>query len=107
MPAPLIAATAVPAEAYLLDVREPQEWTAGHAPQAHHIPLGQLLARQGEIPAGQQVVAVCRSGGRSGQAAEYLATQGIDARNLDGGMAAWAQAGLAMVSETGAPPRVA
>ena len=52
-------------ELALLDVREQDEWDAGHAPGAHHIPLGQLGTRQAEIPTDREVVAVCRSGRRS------------------------------------------
>jgi rhodanese-related sulfurtransferase len=102
-----MAATAVPDGAYLLDVREPAEWVAGHAPEATHVPLGQLVARLDEIPADAEVVVVCRSGGRSAQATAYLNQVGRRAVNLDGGMQAWAAAGRPMVSETGAAPVVA
>ena len=49
---------------------------------------------------------MCQVGGRSAQAVGYLAEQGLDVVNLDGGMLDWAEAGRPMVSETGAPPRV-
>jgi rhodanese-related sulfurtransferase len=93
--------------AYLLDVREPDEWAAGHAPGAHHLPMMEVPARMGEIPADTDVVVVCRSGGRSGQVVSYLLGRGWDnLRNLDGGMQSWAAAGKAVVSENGQPARV-
>ncbi len=55
--------------AILLDVREPREWQAGHAPRARHIPLSQVPRRAGELPKGRAVVTVCRSGARSARAA--------------------------------------
>jgi rhodanese-related sulfurtransferase len=102
-----VPATAVPDGAFLLDVREPREWVAGHAPEATHVPLGQLVARLDEVPADAEVVVVCRSGGRSAQATAYLNQVGRRAVNLVGGMQAWAGAGRPMVSETGAAPVVA
>ncbi len=104
---PAIVPSAFPDDALLLDVRELEEWVAGHAPDARHIPLGDLPSRVGEIPRERQVVAVCRSGGRSARATAWLAQQGYDAVNLDGGMTAWSAAGKPMVSETAAPPTVA
>jgi rhodanese-related sulfurtransferase len=87
--------------AFLLDVREPDEWIAGHAAAATHIPLAQVPSRVGEIPAGQAVVAICRGGARSNQAAAFLRSQGIDAANLAGGMRAWEAAGLDVVTDEG------
>jgi rhodanese-related sulfurtransferase len=93
--------------AYLLDVREPDEWTAGHAPGAHHLPMMEVPARVAEIPNDTEVVVVCRSGGRSGQVVSYRMGNGWDnVRNLDGGMQAWAGSGRDVVSENGQPPRV-
>lgn len=93
--------------AYVLDVREPDEWEAGHAPGAHHLPMMEVPARMAEIPTDQEVVVVCRSGGRSGQVVSYLMGNGWDnVRNLDGGMEAWQSAGRPMVSEDGQPARV-
>ena len=54
-------AAQVPADAFLVDVREPDEWTAGHAPGPMHIPLGQLGARYTEIPQDGQVYVICRA----------------------------------------------
>ena len=91
--------------AILLDVREPQEWAAGHAPQAEHIPLGQVTADS--VPQGRTIVAVCRSGNRSGKAADALSAAGLPVHNLAGGMKAWAQAGLPVVTDAGEPGTVA
>jgi rhodanese-related sulfurtransferase len=94
-------------EAYLLDVREPDEWAAGHAPGAHHLPMMEVPARLAELPTDQDVVVVCRSGGRSGQVVSYLLANGWDnVRNLDGGMQQWAASGRPVTSENGQPARV-
>ena len=93
--------------AYLLDVREPDEWEAGHAPDAHHLPMMEVPARMAEVPTDAEVVVVCRSGGRSGQVTSYLIGNGWDnVRNLDGGMQSWAGAGRELVSENGQPARI-
>lgn len=93
----------------LLDVREQDEWDAGHAPRAFHVPLSQVPARLPEVrqqlPAGSRLAVVCRVGGRSASATEYLRANGVDARNVDGGMFAWQHAGLPIVADVG-PPRV-
>ena len=88
-------------EAILLEVREPGEWRAGHAPTARHIPLAQLPRRQRELPAGRPVVTVCRSGARSARTAALLAREGRQVSNLAGGIRAWARAGLAVVAAGG------
>ena len=91
---------------HLLDVREQDEWDAGHIEGAQHIPLGQLAARLGEVPKEQTVVAVCRSGSRSDRAAKGLRQSGFEAENLDGGVTAWSRAGLPLVAKGGGPGRV-
>ena len=91
---------------HLLDVREDDEWLAGHIDGAQHIPLGELGERLGELPSGTRIVAVCRSGGRSGAAVRGLRQLGYDAENLDGGVTAWSRAGLPLVAEGGGPGRV-
>ena len=65
--------------AVLLDVREPGEWNAGHAPQAIHQPLGRLAVADRRFTAGRQVVVVCRSGNRSQHAVKALRAAGVDA----------------------------
>lgn len=95
----------VPEGTHLLDVREPAEWEAGHAPGAIHIPLGDLAARVNELPDGPLYV-VCRGGGRSGRATQWLRQFGYGATNLDGGMSAWSERSLPMVRDDGATPEV-
>ncbi len=90
----------------LLDVREDDEWTAAHAPQAVHVPMGDVPQRIGEIPSGGTVHVICRSGGRSARVTAYLNQSGRQAVNVDGGMQAWAAAGRPMVADSGAPPQV-
>jgi rhodanese-related sulfurtransferase len=104
---PEIPAAAVPDGAWLLDVREDGEWDAGHVPDATHIPLGQLGARTGELPADQEIYVICRSGHRSGRATQALNGAGWRAVNVAGGMQDWAAAGRPMVTDSGAAPYVA
>ena len=103
--ADLDPAAPVPEGYALLDVREQDEWDAGHAPGALHIPLGDLPSRVEELPEADLLV-TCRSGGRSAQATAWLNQAGWDARNLDGGMKSWAAADLPITSPTGAAPRI-
>lgn len=100
------AAAADRAEVLLLDVREPDEWGAGHAPGAVHVPLHEVPARLAELGVDRPVDVVCHLGGRSAQAAAYLLQQGVRARNVVGGMDAWEQAGLPVVTDDGSPGRV-
>lgn len=104
---PTVTASQVEPDAYVLDVREPDEWAAGHAPDAHHLPMMEIPVRMAEVPADGDVVVVCRSGARSAQVVSYLAGHGWDnVCNLDGGMQSWVAAGRAVVSENGQPARV-
>jgi rhodanese-related sulfurtransferase len=107
MELPEIPAADVPAGAWLLDVREPDEWRAGHVPQATHIPLGQLGARTAELPQDQEIYVICRSGVRSARAAQALNGAGWRAVNVAGGMQDWAAAGRSMTADSGAEPFVA
>jgi rhodanese-related sulfurtransferase len=91
---------------HILDVREDDEWQAGHIDGSQHIPLGQLGDRLGELSKDSRIVAVCRSGGRSGAAVRGLKQRGYDAENLDGGVTAWSKAGLPLVDGAGRPGRV-
>ena len=90
----------------LLDVREDDEWQAGHAPGAVHVPLGTLVARLTEVPTDRPVAVVCRVGGRSAQATAYLLAQGVQARNVTGGMQLWQARGLPVESDGPGPARV-
>jgi rhodanese-related sulfurtransferase len=79
---------------YLLDVREPWEYLAGHVPGAQLIPLGELEQRVSEVPRNREVLAICHSGQRSLAAAGYLQQLGYTAvSNVDGGTAAWIERG--------------
>lgn len=103
---PEVDVRAVPDDAFLLDVREHDEWRAGHVPSAVHIPLGELQGRLDEVPAGQTVYVICRVGGRSAHAAAWLNHVGRAAVNVGGGMHSWSAAGRSMVSEIGQEPFV-
>jgi len=98
-------------ELVVIDVREPDEWAAGHIASARHIPIGELAQRQSELEAagdsGAKFLFVCRVGGRSAQATEYVTRLGFDAENLEGGMLAWDQAGQPIVTDDGSPGVVA
>lgn len=89
----------------LLDVREDDEWQAGHARAAVHMPLSRLDVTA--VPTDRPVIAVCRSGNRSGKAAAALAQVGIDVVNMTGGMTAWTAAGLPVVDADGRPGEIA
>lgn len=86
--------------ALLLDVREESEYAALHAPQAKLMPLGDVSSRLKEIDAykDKPVVVVCRSGRRSAKAIAILKEAGFtQVSNVQGGMIAWEQAGLATI----------
>ncbi|GAA1953498.1 rhodanese-like domain-containing protein [Amycolatopsis minnesotensis] len=92
----------LPLDGMLLDVREDDEWAAGHAPGAVHIPLGDLPARVEELtefPEHQPVYVVCRTGGRSARAAAWLNASGWDAVNVAGGMKSWLTEGRQVVTD--------
>jgi len=103
---PELPASALPADAVILDVREPDVWTAGHIETAVHIPMGQVSARLSDLPQGDPLYVTCRGGGRSAKVTQFLRAQGIDALNVAGGMKEWSAAGRPMVSDTGRPPEV-
>jgi rhodanese-related sulfurtransferase len=96
----------LPAGAALVDVREHDEWAAGHADGAVHVPLSEVPQRMGELPDAEPLYIVCRSGNRSGRAAAWLNAQGIASVNVAGGMQAWTAAGRPMTSDGGQAPRV-
>jgi rhodanese-related sulfurtransferase len=104
---PDVPAAGLPEGVFLLDVREDDEWAAGHAPDAVHIPLGQLGSRADQVPRDRDVYVICRSGGRSAYAAQALGANGWTVINVADGMQGWESAGRPMVSESGQPPFVA
>ncbi|EPH40655.1 rhodanese-like domain-containing protein [Streptomyces aurantiacus] len=95
---------------FLLDVREDDEWQAGHAAGALHIPMSDFVSRYGELteaaPQDGRINVICRSGGRSAQVTAYLAQQGLDAVNVEGGMQVWEAAGRPVVDDKGQPGSV-
>jgi rhodanese-related sulfurtransferase len=105
-PTPAVDAAEVAQDLFILDVREDDEWTAGHVAGALHIPMSGFVERIAEVPQDTQVFVMCRVGGRSAQVANYLNQNGWDAVNIDGGMMRWEAAGRPMVSETGGQPAV-
>jgi rhodanese-related sulfurtransferase len=92
-------AAAATAESLLLDVRERFEWDAGHIEGSVHIPIGQIQRRFEELDRTQPVIVVCQVGQRSALVADFLAGQGYDAHNLEGGLQEWAARGHPLVSE--------
>jgi rhodanese-related sulfurtransferase len=103
---PGVSIDEIPEDAPVLDVREHDEWVAGHVDGAVHIAMGEVPARLDEVPEGDPLYVICRSGGRSAQVAAWLSHNGYDAVNVAGGMDEWQAAGRPMVSETGHPPYV-
>jgi rhodanese-related sulfurtransferase len=86
-------------EIQLIDVREPHEWAAGRIAGGKHIELNDLSSRAAEIDRERPVVFYCRSGARSGMAAQAFLAAGYDAHNMDGGLLAWNGRGLPMVPD--------
>lgn len=73
----------------IVDVREPDEFAAGHIPDAKNIPLGSIPGALNQIDPKQQTIVVCQGGGRSARACEYLSSLGYHVINMVGGMSAW------------------
>jgi rhodanese-related sulfurtransferase len=97
----------LPEDARPVDVREADEWAAGRAPGAVHIPMSELTGRLGELPGDQDpLYIICRSGGRSARVVEFLVAQGYPAVNVDGGMQAWAAAGRPLVADGPGAPEI-
>ncbi|MDV6014537.1 rhodanese-like domain-containing protein [Haloechinothrix sp. LS1_15] len=107
---PTASVRELPSDGYLLlDVRENDEWRAGHAPDAVHIPLRDLPIRIDELAdegIDQTVYVVCRTGGRSAQATAYLNAHGYEAVNIAGGMKSWHTEGKPMIADSDTDPEV-
>ncbi len=104
---PTVTVAEVDTDSVLLDVREDHEWDDGHIEGARHIPMFSVPATlahdPGDLVPEAPIVVVCAVGGRSAQVTAWLVQQGYNARNLAGGMQAWAAAGRPIVTSPGAP----
>jgi rhodanese-related sulfurtransferase len=78
----------------VIDVRQPEEYRAGHIVSAKLIPLNKLNSRMKELPQNREIVCVCASGNRSGSAARLLVKAGYNAVNMRGGMISWRRSNL-------------
>lgn len=96
----------LPEGVVLLDVREDDEWAAGHAPNALHVPMSRIPAELDRLPVDAELLVVCKSGGRSAQVVAYLSQAGREAVNVDGGMMSWSAAGRPMVADGADEPYV-
>jgi rhodanese-related sulfurtransferase len=83
--------------AFVLDVREPSEYVAGHVPGAALLPLADVHAGLGGLPSGEPVYVICASGNRSMTAASWLRAAGFDAISVAGGTGRWASQGRPVV----------
>ena len=87
------------AGAFILDVREPDEWNEYHIPGATLISLGDLESRVNEVPRDKEVVVVCRSGNRSQAGRDILTNAGFkNVPSMAGGLTEWAAANLPTVT---------
>jgi rhodanese-related sulfurtransferase len=96
----------------VIDVRTQVEYEAGHIPAARHVPLADIQREAAGLGKDQPVILYCRSGNRSGPAAEAFAASGWDAHSIEGGLLAWQEAGLELEPADGSvaenpnmPPR--
>jgi len=84
--------------AFLLDVRTPEEWAAGHVPGATLIPLDELASRTSELPKGEDIVVICRSGNRSATGRDILLSAGFESvTSVAGGFNQWVANGFPSV----------
>lgn len=84
-------------DVFLLDVREPDEYAAGHIPGITLIPMGEIPGRLSEIPTDKPVIVTCRTGNRSEQVVDFLREMGFtNVHNMEGGIVAWAEAGYSV-----------
>ncbi|MCS4277223.1 rhodanese-related sulfurtransferase [Mycetocola sp. BIGb0189] len=82
----------------LIDVREPEEHAGGVAPEATLLPMSTFMEREAELPEAETLYLICAGGVRSARVGAYLEQKGLNVVNVEGGMNAWAQAGLPIVA---------
>lgn len=90
-------------DALLVDVREPDEWQAGHVAGTTHIPLGSITSRASALPKDREILLICRTGNRSAMAQERLKQAGVtNVTNVEGGMTDWMEHGFPVATGEGA-----
>ena len=82
----------------VIDVRRPDEYETAHVPGALQVPLQEIPERLGDVPDEATAYVICKVGGRSMKACEFLVTQGYDVVNIAGGTDAWIESGRPTVS---------
>lgn len=90
--------------AHFIDVRSEHDWNAGHVEGSDRVPRGQVNAHS--VGRADTVMAVCANGSKSKRTAKRLAKAGYSAYHLEGGLSAWAAAGLPLVSNNGERPKI-
>src|SRR5262249_42209229 len=99
---------AKPSDAALVDVREPEEFAAGHVPTAVNLPQADLATRLNEVSRDHPVFVICQGGFRSLRAAQFLSQCGFsDVASVKGGTEAWRAAGGEVIVETAPSPKSA
>ena len=88
-------------EIRLVDVRENYEWDEGRIAGARHVEMDQLSAEAGSLTGDPPVVFYCRTGARSGVAAQAFRASGLEAHNMAGGLVAWVERGLPLEPDDG------
>lgn len=103
---PQVRIDELPGDAVLLDVREDDEWAAGHAPDATHVPMSEIAGRLDDVPDAEPLYVICRSGGRSERVAQFLNANGWEAINVAGGMLSWQRSGRPVVGDGAGPATI-
>jgi rhodanese-related sulfurtransferase len=98
---PAQAKELIAAGAQVIDVRTDPEYTAGHIPGAGHVPLADIQSEAAGLDRETPLVIYCRSGERSGMAADAFAASGWDAHSIAGGLLQWAEEGLELEPQGG------
>src|SRR4051794_24630996 len=103
---PAVDVADIPDDAYVVDVREQDEWDMAHVEGSRHVPMSQFIERIDEIPRDRTLTVLCAVGGRSAQVTAWLNAQGYDAVNVTGGIQSWMYAGRPVVDGAGNPVAV-